>query len=130
MPQMTAAEKDALRTEIYDLLYELGITVNHQGFLYISGAVYFCMEQPELLRTFSRDIYPKLIKTYHADPNTIEDRVQKIIQGVWYKHSDRLIRMSGHTLQHRPPPAQFIRILCEYLTRRHADGSPEDSPTF
>ena len=46
-------------TQIYDLLYSLGITANYSGFFYTSYAVCLAARQPERLLLVTKWLYPE-----------------------------------------------------------------------
>ena len=55
-------------TEIYDLLYRLGITANYTGFFHMGYAVKLCCERPERLLMVTKWVYPEVAKHLGIHP--------------------------------------------------------------
>lgn len=48
--------------EVYDLLYQLGVTANYTGFFHMACAVSLCAEQPDRLLLVTKWLYPEVAK--------------------------------------------------------------------
>ena len=51
-------------SEIYNLLYQLGITANYTGFFHTSYAVYLAAQQPDRLTLVTKWLYPDVAEQY------------------------------------------------------------------
>lgn len=58
-------------TEIYDLLYQLGVTANYTGFFHTAYAVSLCAEHPERLLLVTKWLYPEVAKQYKWITGTV-----------------------------------------------------------
>lgn len=103
--------------EIYDLLYQLGITANYYGFYYASYAVYLAMQQPERLLLITKFLYPDVAKKYKTNWKCVERNIRTVINISWKTNRTLLIELAHGTLLHKPTASQFIAILAfHFLT--------------
>lgn len=102
-------------TEIYDLLYRLGLTANYTGFFHTSCAVWLVLRQPQRLRLVTKWLYPEVAKRYRTNWKAVERNIRTVISVVWERCPELLGRMAGTRLDKRPRPAQFLSILAAYL---------------
>lgn len=103
--------------EIYDLLYQLGITANYFGFYYASYAVYLAMQQPERLLLVTKFLYPDVAKKYKTNWKCVERNIRTVINISWKTNRTLLIELAHGTLLDKPTASQFIAILAfHFLT--------------
>ena len=65
-------------TEIYDLLYRLGITANYTGFFHMGYAVKLCCERPERLLMVTKWVYPEVAKHYQTNGRAVERNIRTV----------------------------------------------------
>lgn len=107
-------------TEIYDLLYRVGLTANHIYFFHTAYAVWLCIEQPERLLLVTKWLYPDVAKRYQTTWNAVERNVRRAILEVWKSHRSQLEEIAGVGIETRPRPAQFLGILTANILKRRA----------
>lgn len=98
-------------TEIYDLLYSLGVTANYTGFFHTSYAVLLCVEQRERLLLVTKHLYPEVAKHYKTTPGAVERNIRAVISMIWQNSPASLSKLAGKPLLLKPRPAQFLSIL-------------------
>ena len=59
---------DNLPVEIYDALYQLGLTANYTGFFHIAYAVHLAVQSPQRLRLVTKWLYPDVAAYYTPRP--------------------------------------------------------------
>ena len=70
-------------TEIYDLLYRLGITANYTGFFHMGYAVKLCCERPERLLMVTKWVYPEVAKHYQTNGRAVERNIRTVGKVLW-----------------------------------------------
>ena len=73
-------------TQIYDLLYSIGITANYSGFFYTSYAVYLAARQPERLLLVTKWLYPEVAEQYHKAWKNVERGIRTAASLAWKEH--------------------------------------------
>ena len=113
-------EEDRIFTEIYDLLYWLGITGNYTGFFYCSYAVYLACQQPDRLLLVTKWLYPDVAKYYGTQWKNVEWNIRTITDEIWRTNRERLEELAGQPLSERPAPSRLISILTSHISSRWA----------
>lgn len=107
-------------TEIYDLLYSMGLTANHTYFFHTAYAVWLCTEQQERLQLVTKWLYPEVAKQYKTTWTAVERNIRRAIGEVWGNHRSRLEEIAGTVMETKPRPAQFLGILTASVLKGRA----------
>ena len=100
-----------MQTEVYDLLYHLGVTANYTGFFQTASAVQLCMEQPERLLLVTKWVYPDVARHYKTNWKAVERNIRTVNGVVWEQNRLYLEELAGRELPHKPSNAQLLAIL-------------------
>ena len=100
-----------MQTEVYDLLYRLGITANYTGFFHTAFALQLCVEQPERLLLVTKWVYPDVARHYKTNWKAVERNIRTVNGIVWEQNRLYLEKLTGRGLPHKPSNAQLLAIL-------------------
>ena len=106
-----------LPAEIYDLLYQLGLTANYIGFFHIAYAIYLALESPQRLCLVTKWLYPDVAAHYRTSSAAVERNIRTSVSRIWREAPSRLIQISCVPLTSRPTNARFLAILASHLSR-------------
>jgi hypothetical protein len=98
-------------TEIYDLLYQLGVTANYTGFFHAACAVSLCAEQPDRLLLVTKWLYPEVAKQYNTNWKAVERNLRTVGCIIWRENRPLLEQLARRSLDRRPCTAQLLAIL-------------------
>ena len=98
-------------SEIYDLLFRLGVTANYAGFFQTASAVHLCTEQPDRLRLVTKWVYPDVAKRYNTNWKAVERNIRRVNGIAWEQNRSLLWQLAGRELLYKPSNAQFLAIL-------------------
>lgn len=98
-------------TEIYDLLYRLGVTANYTGFFHTAYAVALCAEQPERLLLVTKWLYPEVAKQYTTSWKAVERNIRMVGGIIWRENRPLLEKLAHRRLERKPRNAQLLAIL-------------------
>lgn len=115
---MYAKPADPVLTEIYDLLYYLGLTATSTCFFHTSYAVKLAYQQPERLKYASKWIYPDVAKRYHTEWYCIEEDIRDVIGYIWDTSQGPLLKLMGEPVCRQPSPVQFLAVLSGAISNR------------
>ena len=112
---MTYTVDDELLTEIYDLLYNLGLTATRTHFFHASFAVYLAVQDPVRLLLVTKWLYPDVAKHYATNWKAVERNIRTAVTVVWRQNPRGLSQLAGYELQKKPTPTQFLNILANAI---------------
>lgn len=112
---MTYTVDQELLTEIYDLLYYLGLRATRTHFFHLSFAVYIAAQNPDRLLSMTKWLYPDVADHYATRWQAVERNIRTAIAAVWLSHREELCDLAGYQIDRRPTPSTFIRILAAAL---------------
>lgn len=107
-------------TEVYDLLYSLGLTPDRTSFFHTAYAVFLCVEQQERLLLVTKWLYPEVASHYRTTWHAVERNIRRSVEEVWLNHRSQLEKVAGAPIERKPRPAQFLGILTASLLRGKA----------
>ena len=102
-------------TDIYDLLYRLGVTANYTGFFHMAYAVSLCVEQPDRLLLVTKWLYPEVAKQYSTNWKAVERNIRTVSCIIWRENRPLLEEIAHRRLEQRPRNAQMLAILVSSL---------------
>ncbi|MCC8121287.1 MAG: sporulation initiation factor Spo0A C-terminal domain-containing protein [Oscillospiraceae bacterium] len=108
-------------SDIYDLLYRLGIKANTTDFFYMAYAVHLAAQQPERLLWAAQWLYPEVAAHYHTTPAAVARGIQRGSERIWTKSPNFLSKLTQRPLTECPTPARLLSILvCSLFFGRSA----------
>ena len=104
-----------MQTEVWDLLYQLGVTANYTGFFHTAYAVSLCAKQPERLLLVTKWLYPEVAKQYKTNWKAVERNIRTVSCIIWREGRPLLEELSHRRLEQKPRNAQMLAILASSL---------------
>ena len=101
-------------TEIYDLLYRVGLAATSTAFFHLAYTVRLAAYQPQRLLAPAW-LYPETARRYRTRPETVERNIRYLSVKAWSSAPELLSQMAGVTLCGAPPPGRFLSILAGNL---------------
>ena len=89
-------------SEIYNLLYQLGVTANYIGFYHITYAVLLCIERPDCLRLVTKRLYPEVAKQYGTNWKAMERNIRTVNDIIWRENRPLLEALARRHLEQKP----------------------------
>ncbi len=102
-------------SEIYELLYRLGLTGNYTGFFYLSYAIWLAEREPDRLLLVTKWLYPDIAKRYSTGRKAVERGIRYSILLIWTANAPLLQSIIGLPLCEKPRAASFIAMLSRYI---------------
>lgn len=117
---MKLLEGDSLTVEIYDLLYQFGVSAGSIAFFHTAYAVRLAVEQPQLLLLVTKWLYPEVARHYRTNWKAVERNIRRVVATAWKSNPALLCALARGPLPGRPVPAQFLSILAAHFTEGSA----------
>lgn len=102
-------------TDIYDLLYSLGVTANYTGFFHTAYSVSLCVKQPDRLLLVTKWLYPEVAKQYRTNWKAVERNIRTVSCIIWQEGRPLLEELAHRHLEQKPRNAQMLVILASSL---------------
>ncbi len=99
-----------MSAEIYDLLYQLGVTANYTGFFHTAYAVSLCAEQPNRLLLVTKWLYPEVARQYQTSWKAVERNIRTVNVIIWRENRPLLERLARRNLSEKPRTTQLLAI--------------------
>lgn len=120
-PEMlkSVSESKDLEVVITDYLRKLGFRMNIKGFGYIREAEVLLYEDPSIIHSITKVLYPELAKRFNTTSSRIERAIRHSIETTWQCGNRQLIdEMYGFSVnpsKGKPTNAEFLAMLAEYI---------------
>ena len=102
-----------MMTDVYNLLYQLGVTANYTGFFHTASAVALCTEQPDRLQLVTKWLYPEVAKQYGTSWKAVERNIRTVGEIIWRENRPLLEQLACRPLPRKPCSAQLLAILSQ-----------------
>lgn len=107
---------DEVVLQIYDLLYQLGVTARYVGFFYVSYALQLCVKQPERLRLVTKWVYPDVARQYNTNWRAVARDITTVGNVIWKQNRPLLEKLARRPLKKKPENTQLLAILVSGLS--------------
>ena len=114
---MNTANGNSL-SDIYDILYQFGITANSSGFFQMSYAIHLAMDEPELMTMITKLLYPRVAHQYKTHWRNVEHNLRRVARHAWRNTPELLRKMARYHLFSAPTASCFIAIVAAHLKSR------------
>ncbi len=108
-----------MKEQITELLYDLGIAPHIKGFKYHRDAITLAVENPEILDSITKCLYPEVAKQYKATSSQVERAMRHAIEVSFNKLSpDKIEAVFRSTIdpnKGRPTNSEFVALLSERI---------------
>ncbi len=105
--------------EVSDLLHSFGVSYSIKGYQYIRYAILLAIEDPKILGSIFKVMYPTIAKQYNTTPSRVERGIRHAIESAWDKgYSEKINEVFGYSINSdkgKPTNAEFIAGLTDYL---------------
>ncbi|WP_251319646.1 sporulation initiation factor Spo0A C-terminal domain-containing protein [Flintibacter muris] len=117
-----------MAAEIYNLLYQLGVTANYTGFFYTAYAVSLCAEQPDRLLLVTKWLYPEVARQYKTTWKAVERNIRSVGVIIWQENRPLLEHLAHRNLDKKPRTTQMLAILASSLNSSRLAAQELDEP--
>lgn len=111
--------QDDLEVAVTDVILLIGIPAHVKGYQYIRCAILNCIENPNMLNSVTKVLYPTVAKEFNTSSSRVERAIRHAIEIAWDRGDVETINnYFGHTVSsHRGKPtnSEFIAMLSDKL---------------
>ncbi len=115
-PQTVHADIDVV---ISDIMRQIGVPAHIKGYQYLRTAIKLSVDDPEMLDSVTKLLYPTVAKMYSTTPSRVERAIRHAIEVAWDRGDvDVLSSYFGYTIQSqrgKPTNSEFIAMITDKL---------------
>ncbi len=115
-PQNVQADMDVV---ISDIMRQIGVPAHIKGYQYLRTAIKLSVDDPEMLDSVTKLLYPTVAKIYNTTPSRVERAIRHAIEVAWDRGDvDVLSSYFGYTIpsqRGKPTNSEFIAMITDKL---------------
>ncbi|MGN0527175.1 MAG: sporulation transcription factor Spo0A [Acutalibacteraceae bacterium] len=112
-------ETEDLLVTITNILHDVGIPAHVKGYTYVREAIRLTVENPDMLNSVTKILYPTVAKTYKSSASKVERAIRHGIELAWDRGDvDVLNSYFGYTIQNqrgKPTNSEFIAMIADKI---------------
>lgn len=111
--------EDDLEIIVTNVILEIGIPAHVKGYHYIRFAIINCIENPNMLNSVTKILYPTVAKEFDTSSSRVERAIRHAIEIAWDRGNiDTLNSYFGYTINNqrgKPTNSEFIAMVSDKL---------------
>lgn len=111
-------ERDLERI-VTDMIHEVGIPAHIKGYQYLREAIKMSVEDPEMLGSVTKILYPTIAKKFQTTPSRVERAIRHAIEVAWSRGKmETLEFLFGYTInagKGKPTNSEFIALIADRI---------------
>ena len=108
-----------LNVIITDILHQIGVPAHIKGYRYVREAIKLTVENPEMLNSVTKILYPTVAKNFKSTSSRVERAIRHGIETAWDRGDvDVLNSYFGYTIQSqrgKPTNSEFIAMISDKI---------------
>ncbi len=111
--------QEDLNIVITEILHQIGIPAHVNGYKYVREAIRLTVENPEMLNSVTKILYPTVAKTFKSTSSRVERAIRHGIELAWDRGDvDVLNSYFGYTIQSqrgKPTNSEFVAMIADRI---------------
>ncbi|MDE5755183.1 MAG: sporulation transcription factor Spo0A [Oscillospiraceae bacterium] len=125
-PETSNRKEQDLELVITDMIHQLGVPAHIKGYHYLRTAILASVENPELLDSVTKLLYPTVAQKYGTTSSRVERAIRHAIEIAWDRGDlDVLNAFFGYTVntcKGKPTNSEFIALITDKLRLQRKSG--------
>lgn len=114
---------ESMEIIVTDVIHQLGVPAHIKGYHYLREAILSSIEDPELLESVTKLLYPTVAKRFDTTSSRVERAIRHAIEIAWDRGNlDTLNAFFGYTVntcKGKPTNSEFIALITDKLRLQH-----------
>ena len=111
--------KENVEVLISDIMRQIGVPAHIKGYQYLRTSIALCIENPEMLGSVTKILYPTVAKQYSTTASRVERAIRHAIEVAWDRGDvDVLSSFFGYTIDSnrgKPTNSEFIAMISDKI---------------
>ena len=112
------AQED-LTVVITDILHQIGVPAHIKGYQYVREAIRLTVENPEMLNSVTKILYPTVAKNFKSTSSRVERAIRHAIEVAWDRGDVEVLNSYfGYTIQSqrgKPTNSEFVAMISDKI---------------
>ena len=108
-----------IEVTISEIMHQIGVPAHIKGYQYLREAIKRSVNDPEMLNSVTKILYPTVAKAFSTTPSRVERAIRHAIEVAWDRGDvDVLSSYFGYTIQcerGKPTNSEFIAMIADKL---------------
>ena len=104
---------------VTEIIHDVGVPAHIKGYQYLREAIKRSVNDPEMLNSVTKILYPTVAKNFATTPSRVERAIRHAIEVAWDRGDvDVLSSYFGYTIQSergKPTNSEFIAMIADKL---------------
>ena len=110
---------DNLENDVTDMIHEVGVPAHIKGYQYLRDAIIMVIEEPEMLNSITKILYPTIAKRNQTTPSRVERAIRHAIEVAWSRGNmdiiNSLFSYTVSTGKGKPTNSEFIALIADKI---------------
>ncbi len=112
------AQED-LTVVITEILHQIGVPAHIKGYQYVREAIKLTVENPEMLNSVTKILYPTVAKNFKSTSSRVERAIRHAIEVAWDRGDVEVLNSYfGYTIQSqrgKPTNSEFVAMISDKI---------------
>ncbi len=108
---------------VTEIIHQIGIPAHIKGYHYLRQAIIYCVNDPEMLNSITKILYPAVAVHFDTTPSRVERAIRHAIEIAWDRGDiDTLNGYFGytiHTSRGKPTNSEFVALIADKLRLKY-----------
>jgi len=108
-----------IEIKVTEVLHQIGVPAHIKGYNFLRTAIMISMENPEIINTVTRKLYPSVAGKFSTTPSRVERAIRHAIEVAWDRGDiDILNSYFGYTIHNgrgKPTNSEFIAMIADKM---------------
>ena len=108
-----------LEKDVTDMIHEIGVPAHIKGYQYLREAIMMSVEDPDMLGSITKVLYPTIAKRYQTTSSRVERAIRHAIEVAWNRGKmETLDNLFGYTIstgKGKPTNSEFIALIADRI---------------
>ncbi len=108
-----------LEQDVTNMIHEIGVPAHIKGYQYIREAIMMSVEDPGMISSITKILYPTIAKRFQTTPSRVERAIRHAIEVAWSRgRMETLDALFGYTVdtgKGKPTNSEFIALIADRI---------------
>ena len=118
-----SSSEQNIEVVISEIMHQIGVPAHIKGYQYLREAIKRSVNDPEMLNSVTKILYPTVAKTFSTTSSRVERAIRHAIEVAWDRGDvDVLSSYFGYTIQNnrgKPTNSEFIAMIADNLRLKY-----------
>lgn len=109
-----------LQNRVTEILMDIGMPAHINGYNYVRTAIVMSIENPMVIKSFTKNLYPTVAKEYETTSSRVEKNIRHAIEVTWSRgNPDAMEKYFGYKMSKKrgkPTNSEFIAMIRDKIS--------------